>query len=60
MDKGRVSKFFKVYINNNTQKVFLDDVSLIYKRSIKKTPPLTPYYQSSNSPMHPGQEVASI
>lgn len=52
MDKGRVSKFFKVYINNKSQKVFLDDLSLIYKRNIKKTPPLAPYYANPESSMN--------
>lgn len=43
MDKGRVSKFFKVYVNNQPHKVFLDDVSAIYKVAVKKTPLLIPY-----------------
>lgn len=59
MDKGRVSKFFKVYINNKSQKVFLDDVSLIYKLSIKKTPPLTPYYENPQSAINSEQETIS-
>lgn len=43
MDKGRVSKFFKVYINSQAHKVFLDDVSAIYRTNIRPTPPLAPY-----------------
>ncbi len=43
MEKGRVSKFFKVYINEQAHKVFLDDVAAIYKINKKRTPPLTPY-----------------
>lgn len=43
MDKGRVSQFFKVYLNEQAHKVFLDDVSAIYKVHKKKTPPLAPF-----------------
>lgn len=46
MDKERVSRFFKVYAREQTYKVFLDDVSAIYKVNLKKTPPLTPYFES--------------
>ena len=51
MDQGRVSKFFKVYVNNTAQKVFLDDVSAIYKVNVKKTPPLNPYFNNSSECM---------
>lgn len=43
MDKGKVSKFFKVYINNQPHKVFLDDVSSIYKFNSRRIPPLVSY-----------------
>ncbi len=46
MDKGRVSKFFKVYVNSEAHKVFLEDVCTIYKVNKRKTPPLTPYCES--------------
>ncbi len=51
MDQARVSKFFKVYVNNTAQKVFLDDVSAIYKVNAKKTPPLNPYFDNSSDCM---------
>jgi hypothetical protein len=47
MDKGRVSKFFKAYANGQTYKVFLEDVSAIYRVNLKMTPPLAPYFESS-------------
>lgn len=47
MDKGRVRKFFKIYVNNQPHKVFLDDVSAIHKVIIKRTPPLVPYSEST-------------
>lgn len=47
MDKGRVSQFFKVYLNEQAHKVFLDDVSAIYKVQKKRTPPLVPYVECS-------------
>lgn len=45
MDKGKTSKFFKAYANNHTYKVFLEDVSVIYKFSMRKTPTLCPYLE---------------
>jgi hypothetical protein len=42
-------KFFKVYMNNQAYKIFLDDVSIIYKVSLPKTPPITPYFNPSKS-----------
>lgn len=50
MDKGKINKFFKAYVRGQTYKVFLDDLSSIYKVSHKKTPPLTPYSESTFSP----------
>jgi hypothetical protein len=43
MGKGRSSRFFRAYVNNQSYKVFLDDVSAIYRVSLRKTPPLGPY-----------------
>lgn len=45
MDKGRTNKFFKAYANSQTYKVFLEDVSVIYKFSMRKTPALGPYLE---------------
>lgn len=46
MDKPKSSKFFKIYSNNRTYKVFLEDVSVIYKVSTKRTPRLIPDFES--------------
>lgn len=43
MDSERVNKFFKAYANNQTYKIFLDDVSVIYKVVKRKTPRLQSY-----------------
>lgn len=43
MDKGKTSRFFKAYRDNKDYKVFLDDVSVIYKLALKRTPPLKAY-----------------
>lgn len=53
MDKARVSKFFKAYANGQTYKVFLEDVSAIYRVNLRMTPPLTPYFESSKEHMDP-------
>lgn len=45
MDKGKVNKFFKAYVNSQSYKVFLDDVSVIYRVVQRKTPPLQPYFE---------------
>lgn len=47
MDKGKPSRFFRAQVNNNSYKVFLDDVAVIYKVAQRKTPPLQSYYSSS-------------
>lgn len=47
MDKGKPTKFFKAYVNNQCHKIFLDDVTIIYKVARRKTPPLLPYFHPS-------------
>lgn len=55
MSKEKVSKFFKVYKKNQAYKVFLDDVSAIYKVHKKKTPLLIPYFESSDDMSNPNK-----
>lgn len=45
MNKGKPHQFFKAYLNSQPYKVFLDDVSVIYKVALRKTPPLQPYFE---------------
>lgn len=47
MDKKITKKFFKAYCNKKVHKVFLEDVSVIYRVVLKKTPSLKPYRSSS-------------
>lgn len=47
MDRGKPSQFFRAQVNNQSYKVFLDDVAVIYKVALRKRPPLQPYYSSS-------------
>ena len=40
MNNLKPNKFFKAYVNEHSYKVFLDDVSVIYRVALRKTPPL--------------------
>lgn len=42
MDKGKASQYFKAYMNKRDYKIFLDDVSVIYKVGLRATPRLQP------------------
>lgn len=48
MKREKISKFFKVHYGKQHYKVFLSDVSAIYKFQRKNTPPLTTYEDASN------------
>lgn len=47
MDQRKPHKFFKAYVNHHSYKVFLEDVSVIYKVALRKTPPSIPYFNPS-------------
>ncbi len=47
MDQNKPSKFFRAYANNRSYKVFLDDVSIIYRVALPKTPPLVPEWHNA-------------
>jgi len=48
MKREKTSKFFKVNYGKQHYKVFLSDVSAIYKFQRKNTPPLTTYEDQGN------------
>ncbi len=56
MDKGKASQFFKVYKNSKDYKIFLDDVAVIYKIALRRTPPLQAYCEGGKQ-VHVGEDT---
>ena len=47
MSEPKVNKFLKVTRDNQSYKLYLDDLNGIYKFRLKQTPPLKPYDEFS-------------